>query len=132
MENAKIEKLEAALTAAVQKLGQLVASGAADEKIERQKQIVARRKSVLDATVAASKSTDRKAETRKLILVGRIFERLAAQNQMLKVKLQLEADSYLKRPDDRQLFGLPPVSLAPQFPSPSAPNFGGSDEQNAL
>lgn len=132
MENAKIEKLEAAHRAAVQRLGGLVAAGAADEKINRQKQIVARRKSIFDATVAASKSTNRKAETRKLILVGRIFERLADANQVLRVKLQLEADSYLKRADDRELFGLPPVSIAPQFQNPSAPIIGESGEQKSL
>lgn len=132
MENPKIEKLEAAVRAAVQRLGQLVAASAAEEKIERQKQIVARRKSIFDATVAASKSTDRKAETRKLILTARIFERLVNQNQVLRVKLQLEADQYLTRPDDRLLFGLPPVSIAPQFQNPSAPIIGESGEQKSL
>ena len=61
----------------------------------------------LQAIEARDKTTQRKNETRRKILVGSFYLDKAKENGSID-QLKNELDSYLTRKDDRALFGLAP------------------------
>lgn len=77
-------------------------------KLIAQRDGLTRRIAAIDAK--ASKK-NRNQETRRNILAGACIRTKAAKDQAIAQLLDRELRDYLKRPDDRALFGLPPVSL---------------------
>ncbi len=71
-------------------------------------------KAKLDAKIqlaeARHKTTQRKEDTRRKILVGAYYLEQAEKTHGLEV-LTHQLDSFLTRDSDRQLFGLPPCSF---------------------
>jgi large subunit ribosomal protein L7/L12 len=73
------------------------------EKLKRQKQIIEAR---IQKAEARQKTQERKAETRRKILLGAYFlDKLRKDGALESIKSDL--DSFLRRNRDRALFGLP-------------------------
>jgi hypothetical protein len=73
------------------------------EKLKRQKQILAAR---IQKAESLQKQRDRKADTRRKILLGAYFlEKLRKDGTLESIKTEL--DNFLTRNNDRALFGLP-------------------------
>ncbi len=93
-------KLDAQITTLEEKLKQL--------KL-RQQRIEARRKSI-------ESKRERKADTRRKILLGAIVQAKVEQKVMDEKLLRGWLDEALSRTDDRALFDLPPRAAAPKKP----------------
>lgn len=73
------------------------------EKLKRQKQILEAR---IQKAESLQKERDRKADTRRKILLGAYFlDKLRKAGTLEAIKPEL--DSFLTRDNDRKLFGLP-------------------------
>lgn len=70
---------------------------------EQQQKLEARKR-------AAESKRQRAADTRRKILIGSMFLDQMDQNEDTKTKMMARLDAYLKRPHDRALFGLAPLS----------------------
>lgn len=91
--SAALSKLEASIEAQRKKLAQLTAR---KQRIEAQQR-------------AKLQGEERKKDTRRKILAGAMVLELMAQNDEAGRKVLARLDGFLKRSDDRALFGLDPL-----------------------
>lgn len=91
--SAALSKLEASIEAQRKKLAQLTAR---KQRIEAQQR-------------AKLQGEERKKDTRRKILAGAMVLELMAQNDEAGRKVLARLDGFLKRADDRALFGLAPL-----------------------
>ena len=70
--------------------------------VERKRQIDAR----LARERARLEVSERKRETRRLILLGRLVENRMAEDEKLRNYISEHLERWLTRPDDRRLFNL--------------------------
>lgn len=91
--SATLSKLEASIEAQRKKLAQLTAR---KQRIEAQQR-------------AKLQGEERKKDTRRKILAGAMVLELMAQNDEAGRKVLARLDGFLKRADDRALFGLAPL-----------------------
>ena len=84
-------KLEASIEAQAKKLAELKAKKAKLDARDRYKE----------------KAEERKKETRRLVLLGAFLKHRMDANDETKNKTMAGLDSFLKRPEERELFGLP-------------------------
>ena len=82
------------------------------------------KKQKMEAMKRASETkAQRSQDTRKKILLGAFFLEKMEKNADYKVKALQQLDEYLKRDDDRALFGLAPVPKpAPAVTQQSSPH----------
>jgi len=80
---------------------------AAEEKL---KQLKTQQQKLEARKRAAESKKLRTEDTRRKILLGSMFLEQMNKNNESKAKLMGTLDSYLKRVDDRALFGLPPIT----------------------
>jgi len=73
---------------------------------ERLQQLKARQQRITSRQKALESRRNRKADTRRKILVGSIVLARVAQGQITKSELRAWLDEALTRPDDRALFDL--------------------------
>lgn len=66
----------------------------------------------IQAAEARAKSSERKKDTRRKILVGAFYLDQALGNRPQWAELQQHMDKYLTRDSDRQLFELPPLTVS--------------------
>lgn len=59
---------------------------------------------------ASDQKLTRAQDTRKKILVGSLFLQRAGVSEESQAELMPLLDEFLRRPDDRALFGLPPLA----------------------
>lgn len=78
-------------------------------KIEKLKAQQAKIAAQIQYIEAREKTTERKQETRRKILVGSYYLDKARSNQQFE-DLQKSMNGYLKRNSDRKLFGLPELT----------------------
>jgi hypothetical protein len=84
-------KLEASIEAQAKKLAELKAKKAKMDARGRYKE----------------KAEERKKETRRLVLLGAFLKSRMDANEETKTKTIAGLDSFLKRPEERELFNLP-------------------------
>ena len=84
-------KLEASIEAQAKKLAELKAKKAKIDAQGRYKE----------------KAEERKKETRRLVLLGAFLKNRMDANDETKTKTMAGLDSFLKRPEERELFNLP-------------------------
>lgn len=84
-------KLEASIEAQAKKLAELKAKKAKIDARGRYKE----------------KAEERKKETRRLVLLGAFLKKRMDANDETKTKTMAGLDSFLKRPEERELFKLP-------------------------
>lgn len=81
-----------------------------DDTIEslqkRLEQAKARKREKEAAARAAQVKAERKADTRRKLLVGAMYLDVAQQDLAFQAQHQARLDAFLKRPADRALFGL--------------------------
>jgi hypothetical protein len=77
---------------------------------ERLKQLKTRQQAIENRKKAIATKRERKADTRRKILVGAIVMAKVEQKVLDEKVLRGWLDQALTRKDDRELFGLPPAS----------------------
>lgn len=77
-------------------------------KLIAQRDALTRRITAIDAKTSKK---HRNQETRRNILAGACIRNKADKDEAIARLLNKELRAYLKRPDDRALFGFPPVNL---------------------
>lgn len=78
-----------------------------DELHEKLKQARALKSRIEARQKAADAKRKRTEDTRRKILVGALALEMMGQDETAKRRFMARLDSYLTRPDDRALFGLP-------------------------
>lgn len=81
---------------------------------KRLSEIAAQKKAIAAKANALAKKQERKNETRRKILAGSLVLEMMQLDESFKNGLMIRLNKYLKRSDDRAIFGLPPL------PSPAA------------
>ena len=83
------------------------------EKIKKElKQAQERKKKMQARTLSAELKSQRSKDTRKKILLGAFLMERMEKNPDYAAKVMLGFGDYLKRDDDRALFGLAPLPVA--------------------
>lgn len=65
---------------------------------------------------AAEAKRNRTADTRRKVLVGAMMLEHMDKNEATKTSVMGKLDAFLTRPDERALFGLPPVAPTTEQP----------------
>ena len=76
---------------------------------ERLKQLKAQKQAAQAREKAREKKLTRQQETRRRILLGSYLASVMDESDEARHKTLSRLDGYLKRDDDRALFGLPPI-----------------------
>lgn len=64
---------------------------------------------------------ERKNDTRRKVLIGAMYLELGEKDAELKARTIKRLGQFLKRTDDRALFGLPPLTTEPKAPEGEKP-----------
>jgi len=76
--------------------------------IEQLEKEIAVKRAQIQKAKSLAKKRDRAADTRRMIVMGRLFDKMMSQERF-KDLLSNQLNEYLERDTDRKLFGLEPL-----------------------
>lgn len=82
-----------------------------EERLRKLKEKQARVNAEIQRTEARQREAERKRETRRLILLGSMALDQVARGQVTEQVFKARMDRFLRRPQDRALFDLPPPAF---------------------